>query len=131
MQRLSRPSCAMRALAVLAAFVLGSGCHLSTDASVAQTAIMSGGNGQTGPVNTAFPNPLAVTVVDQYGFPMKNIQVAWTVRVGGGSVSATDTRTTEDGVSSVVFTAGPTAGVSTVTAVIPGVGTLNFTETAT
>jgi hypothetical protein len=108
-----------------------SGCQLSTDAPAAQTAAINGGDAQTGAVNTAFPVPLSVIVVDQYGFVMQNIQVTWAVRNGGGTLSATDTKTSADGIASVVFTAGATPGISTITATVAGIGTLNFSETAT
>jgi hypothetical protein len=121
----------MRLLALLVACLVWSGCQLSTDAARAQTAAINGGDAQTGPVNTAFPEPLSVIVVDQFGFVMENIQITWAVRTGGGTVSATDTRTNADGIASVVFTAGPNIGISTITATVAGIGTLNFSETAT
>jgi hypothetical protein len=131
MQRSFRPFHVTRLVALLVACLVWSGCQLSTDAARAQTAAINGGDAQTAPVNTAFPEPLSVIVVDQYGFVMENVQITWAVRNGGGTLSAIDTRTSADGIASVVFTAGPTAGISTITATVAGIGTLNFSETAT
>jgi hypothetical protein len=131
MRRPSRPFYVTRLLVLLAACLVWSGCQLSTDAPTAQTAAINGGDDQTAPVSTAFPEPLSVIVVDQYGFVMQNIQVTWAVRTGGGTLSATDTKTSADGIASVVFTAGATPGISTITATVAGIGTLNFSETAT
>ena len=131
MQRLIRPFRSTRLLALVAAALIATACQLSTDAPSAQTAAINSGDDQTGPVNTAFPDPLSIIVVDQYGFVMENIQVTWAVRNGGGTLSATDTRTNAQGISSVIYTAGPNVGISTITATIAGLGTLNFTETAT
>ena len=129
MQSSLRPFHALRLLALVAAISVWTACSLSTDAPVAQTAAINEGDGQTAPAGTAFPTPLSVIVVDQYGFVMENIQVVWAIRVGGGSLSATDTRTNAQGISSVTYTAGPTAGIATITATIAGIGTLNFSET--
>ena len=131
MQRLSRPFRATRLLALVLLSLLGNACDLSTDAATAHTASINSGNGQTGPVSTAFPDPLSVIVVDQYGFVMENIQVTWAIRDGGGTLSASETKTNAQGIASVTYTAGPNAGISTITATIVGVGTLEFTETAT
>ena len=131
MPRPSRPFYVTRLLVLLAACLAWSGCDLSTAAPAPQTAAINGGNGQTGPINTAFPNPLAVIVVDQYGFAAENVQVTWAVRTGGGTLSAIDTRTNADGIASVVFTSGATAGISTISAAVAGIGTLFFSETAT
>ena len=116
-------------LVYLAAALVIAGCSLSTDAPAAQTGAINDGDGQTAPAGTALPTPLSVIVVDQYGFVIENVRVTWDIRSGGGSLSATDTRTNADGVSSVVYTAGPTAGTAVITADIAGVGVLNFTET--
>ena len=121
MQSPLRPFHALRLLALVAAISVWTACSLSTDAPVAQTAAINEGDGQTAPAGTAFPTPLSVIV--------ENIQVVWAIRVGGGSLSATDTRTNAQGISSVTYTAGPTAGIATITATIAGIGTLNFSET--
>jgi hypothetical protein len=131
MQRPVRVFFVMRMLVLVGASLAWGGCKLSTDASAVHSAGIANGDGQTGSVNTAFPLPLTVIVVDQYGFVMENIQVSWAVMSGDGTVSATDTKTGTDGTASVVFTAGATAGVSKITATISGLGTLTFTETAT
>ena len=120
-----------RSLALVAALVGVSGCKVSTDKPAPHIAAIQAGNGQTAPAGSEFPTPLGIIVLDQYDFASANVQVVWTITAGGGSLSATTTKTNESGIASTVYTAGPTAGTATITADIAGVGRLTFTETIT
>ena len=106
-------------------------CQVATDKPAPRIAAIQGGNAQTAAAGTAFPTPLAVLVLDQYDFAAPNVQVTWTITSGGGSLSATTTKTNETGIASTVYTAGPTAGPVTIIADIAGIGQLTFTETIT
>ena len=114
--------------------VLGalSACSLTTDAGggVGQVSTYAGDN-QTAPANTLFPQPLAVLVVSQFGEPMENVEVNWTIASGGGSLSSATTLTDVNGVASVSYTAGPTAGHASIVAQVNGVEPLSFDETIT
>lgn len=92
------------------------------------------GDEQAGPLSTALPESLAVTLTDQYNNPVSGDTVAWAVTVGGGSVSPAKVTTntagvakaqwvlgtgldtthvataTRAGMSPAVFTSRPTAG---------------------
>src|SRR4051812_38962662 len=118
-----------RSLALLAAFVGVAACRVSTDKPAPRIAAIQAGNGQTAPAGKEFPPPLGGIVLHQYDFASPNVQVIWTITAGGGTLSATNTKTNESGLASTVYTAGPTPGTATITADIAGVGQLTFTET--
>lgn len=126
---MSRKLRSFRSLALLAALVGASACQVTTDKPEPRIAAIQAGNGQTAAAGTQFPIPLGVIVLDQYDFASANVQVTWTITAGGGSLSATSTKTNDSGVASTVYTAGPTPGTATITADIAGVGQLTFTET--
>ena len=79
------------------------------------------GSGQTGGVNTQLANPLVVRVRDQSGNVVVNALVSWTT--SSGSLSSATTLTGVDGLTSVTWTLGPTAGQQLATATI-GSGTV-------
>lgn len=64
---------------------------------------------QSAPVGSALGEPLVVEVKDAFGNPIADVPVEWSA-VGGGSVSASSTRTGADGRTSVRRTLGPAAG---------------------
>jgi len=83
----------------------------------AQSLIQSGGNGQTGNVNTALSAPLAVKVGDKFGNGVPGYEVRYKVEVGGGKVQdpasgelldSLRVRTDEDGFARVFYVCGPT-----------------------
>jgi hypothetical protein len=51
-----------------------------------------------------------VIFLDDAGQPVSGVEVTWTVREGGGSVTPVNTVTHADGVSAAVWTLGPVAG---------------------
>jgi hypothetical protein len=120
-----------RPFALVATLVVAGACQVTTDAAVPVRASITVGNAQSQPANTVFPTPLGILVIDQYDYGAPNVQVAWTIKSGGGSLSAATTTTSDTGVTSNVYTAGATPGTVTITADVAGVGQITFTETVT
>jgi Bacterial Ig-like domain (group 3)/Bacterial Ig-like domain (group 1) len=91
------------------------------------------GNGQTGPVSTELPNDLVVQVLDASSNPVPSVAVAWVVGVGGGSVTPTTSVTDAAGRASAAWTLGPNPGTNTntVSAVVSGIGVVEFHASAT
>jgi hypothetical protein len=71
-----------------------------------------GGNGQTAPVGTPFPQPLAVRVIDAHGNPVAGIGVGFSAPTEGPSaaLSAPSAVTGGDGVASVTAVANDLVG---------------------
>lgn len=67
------------------------------------------GDGQTAEVASTLPLPIAVRVTAG-GAPVADATVAFTVTVGGGSLSRPSAQTGADGMARVFWTIGPTAG---------------------
>lgn len=86
------------------------------------------GDGQTTPVNTAFPNPLTVQVNVTSGQSAGNIPVRFSIS-GPGTLSSASATTNSSGQASVSVTAGATAGAITVTATA-GSSSVSFALTA-
>jgi hypothetical protein len=106
-------------------------CKLTTDNPISLTLGALKGDTQTAAAGTVFPDSLSVIVLDQYGFSTEGTTIAWAITSGGGSLSATSTTTDSNGITSVTYTAGLSPGHATITATLPGVGFLTFTETIT
>jgi acyl-coenzyme A synthetase/AMP-(fatty) acid ligase len=119
-----------RSLALVAAFLGSAACQVSTDKAAPRIAAIQAGNNQTMPAGSEF-NPLGVVVLDQYDFAAQNVQVTWTILSGGGTLTATNTKTNENGVASTIYTAGTTGGPVKIVADISGVGQLTFNECVT
>lgn len=102
--------------------VFASGCDDDDDpfVPVVTTITMTSGSPQTVARNTA-SQPLTVTVRDQNGDPLSNRTVNWAVATGGGTLASTTSVTNAQGVATMTYTAGATAGAATVTA---SIGTL-------
>lgn len=75
--------------------------------------VISGSN-QTGDIGAPLDSPLVVRVVDGLGAGVANVDLTWAA-TGGGSLSATSTRTDADGRSSVTWTLGPLVADQVVT----------------
>ena len=130
----------MKNLTIVALLAL-SACTLSTDTDAPRPYILSmvSGNNLEVAAGAELSEALAVVVIDQYNFVMHDITVTWAITAGGGTLTASSgasgttlsTLTNENGVASVSYTAGPTAGDATITATVSGLGTLTFNETIT
>jgi len=85
----------------------------------AQSLIQGSGNGQTGNINTALPNPLSVKIGDRNTNGVANFEVKFKVERGGGKLvdplseqlfDSLRVRTGEDGFARVRYICGPTPG---------------------
>src|SRR4051794_10155008 len=95
------------------------------------TIAMAAGDGQTGPVGQALPQPLVVKVTDASGDPVESVAVQWNA-AGAGSVSASTATTGSDGRASVQRVLGTEPGQETTTASVDGLqgSPVTFTSTA-
>ena len=124
------PTKAIATIAVNASF--GSIVAGTTEKSVAgppTTMAATGGNGQSGGVNTTLPKKLMVLLNDQYKNPVSGITVNFTDNGAGGTFSSTNPVTGSNGQVSVSYTTGPNTGTVTITATSSSLPPVNFTET--
>jgi alpha-tubulin suppressor-like RCC1 family protein len=92
------------------------------------------GNGQSGTVGQALPNPLVVKLVDASGAGVPGVTMLWSAMSGGGALSAATMTTDAVGAAAVTWTLGPASGANTVSASVAGVPTIAsimFSATAT
>lgn len=88
------------------------------------------GDGQTGTVNQALPQAIAVKVVDRLGAPVASQQVTFTV-AGAGSVAQSTVTTSADGMAVTTWTLGKIAAqAQTVTAASGSLAPATFTGVA-
>jgi len=78
--------------------------------------IQPAGDGQAWMIGTVLPQPLAVTVADQYGNGVAGTAVAWQVTSGSASVNPTNPTSNASGVAQTSLTLGNTPGPITITA---------------
>jgi len=119
---------AIRAVALVLSTVAIGGCSLNTDVGGPSTMFISSGDSQTGPPSTVLPLPLGVTVVNQFGEPLEDVTITWSIDAGGGSLSTTSTQSDVNGVASVNYTTGPNVGTAVVTSHVHGLPPLSFAE---
>lgn len=94
--------------------------------SVISTLRKVSGDGQAVvPINTAFPQPLVVEVLDVLGRPAPGITVNWTV-TGSATVNQAVSVTDSNGLAQVTVTAGSTPGPITVTAAAANLTAVSF-----
>jgi hypothetical protein len=93
-------------------------------------AILSGDN-QTGPIGRTLEEPLEVRVTDSSGSPARQVDVAWSVLDGDGSVTSAVTRTDGQGRAEVQWVLGPTKGEQRVSATAAQHGSVTFQATGT
>ena len=117
-----------------------SGCTLDTDVSGPAGMAKYSGDPQSAPTNTTLATPLAVLVFNQFGQPVENVTVTWTITAGGGTLSPTTggagaatvtTQTNDVGIASVSYTTGPTAGPAAIQAKVSRLPALTFDITIT
>ena len=105
----------------------------------ATSIVTTSGSPQSATVNTAFTNPLVVTVLDQHGIPITGVTVTFTAPASGASSvfsNSTNTisaATNASGQLSEAVTANTHAGSYTVNATVGGVAspaTFSLTNTA-
>jgi adhesin/invasin len=91
---------------------------------------ITAGNNQTAAVNTLLPIALAVRVADAFNNPISGATVTFVIGSGGGQLSVAEATSNASGIASASWTLGPTAGMQSVTAFIPGVAPVTFNATA-
>lgn len=107
--------------------------HFTLYAESAQPAGLTyvNGNGQSGKVGAALPQPLVVKVTAGDGSPVVGAPVSFAVTTGSGTVNPAVAATASDGTASTVLTLGSTA-VSIVTASVAGLAAkITFVATTT
>ena len=88
------------------------------------------GSPQTVAPGAQASKPLVVTVKNQDGDAIDNVEVLWTIDQGGGTLSSDSTSTNGSGQASVNYTAGTTAGTTLISARVPKLGAaVSFTIT--
>lgn len=88
------------------------------------------GQGQVSLAGEPVPVQPKVEVVGDFGGPVPEAEVTFTVTSGGGSVSSTTVQTDSAGVASVEWILGPIPGPNTLQASRPGYSTGTFGATA-
>lgn len=98
---------------------------------LAVTKAAASGDAQTATVGATLPNPLAV-IVTQDGAPAEGVTVNWSVQTGAGTLGGTSSATNAQGIATMTWNLGPTAGTQTVrTSVANASGSpLSFSATA-
>lgn len=90
------------------------------------SAIVVGGDGQSGEAGAALPTPLEIRVADKYGNAVPAATVSWSVTLGGGTVSAATTVTDVTGVARVSWTLGTAVGSNALSATVGSLPALAF-----
>jgi len=88
------------------------------------------GDGQTALTGEELA-PFVVRVTDQFGNAVAGVTITWTVENGDGSLASETTITDAAGMTSVVYTLGPTEGEHQVRARLSATVSVVFTATAT
>ncbi len=109
-----------RVISAVAHGTLSATFTATASAQVPDTVFAVAGDGQTGVVNRQLAESLVVIVRDEFGNPLANQTVTWTVPDGQGSVSAHTTITGNSGRAAVSRTLGPTAGSQSAQATTTG-----------
>jgi protocatechuate 3,4-dioxygenase beta subunit len=100
------------------------------------TFTITGGNGQTGQINTQLPQPLRVVVRRADGTPLPGIPVEWAPTPESGSVTPSTSLTNASGEATTTWRLGSRIGANQVVATIRDVSStlaaqVTFTATAT
>ena len=88
---------------------------------IPETLDIIAGNDQEGAPSAALENPFVVEVRDQSGDPLPGVQVAFSVSIGGGMLSATSATTDVNGRAESILTLGLNPGPNTVTVSVTGI----------
>jgi len=124
--------------AVLAVALIG-GCDRATTAPsssegnfFAAHLVVQNGNNQSGPSMVALPLPVSVKVTDAGGVAVSGAVISFTVRQGGGTVSAVNSVSDASGIATSVWTLGASLGAQQLVALLnQGADSAVFTAVAT
>lgn len=120
-----------RMVAFVIAPVALSGCSLNVDPAAPAAIVVVSGQNQTAPINTMLPVDLSVAVTTQFGQPLLNQMITWTVVTGAGTLQPATSTTTGSGVASTSYTTGTAAGTDQIQAKTNGLPPVTFTVTVT
>jgi hypothetical protein len=126
---ISRRTVALRRSALLLAMLAAGACSddLNPDHTPGSLTV-SGGNAQTVVSGQTAAQPLAVTLLNKDGSPMKGITISWTVvPTTGGTIANNATQTDANGVAKATFQAilPPSSGTTAGQPVAAGTVTIN------
>ncbi len=85
------------------------------------TLLKISGDDQEGYPGETLPNPLVVEVKDQSDNPLRNVRVTFAVTEGGGTLTATTTKTDRNGKAESKLALGPNSGTNTVSVAVSGI----------
>ena len=88
---------------------------------ITKTLEIISGDDQEGPPGAALENPFIVEVRDQTDEPLPDVQVMFTIRSGGGTLSVTNATTDSNGRAESILTLGSNPGTNTVTVSVTGI----------
>lgn len=88
------------------------------------------GDNQTFRINSALPTPIVVVAKDANNNPLEGVDVSFSVKAGGGSVSSATVTTNNSGQASVTWTLGSTVGGNTLQASVADGTPVSFSATA-
>jgi hypothetical protein len=96
------------AIALIIATAFTASCRLGTEPEpqILDALVYVSGDGQTGPPNTALPNPLVVQMNDRQGRAVAGVRISWVVEIGNGTVSPPQTLTDRQGLARANWTLG-------------------------
>ena len=105
------------ALVVMAVLALAACSDDEIDPTVPTTMEPVSGDGQFADAGTMVPDPLTIRILNLNGDPVEGVTVEWVVNLGGGTLSADETVTDENGIAQVTYTLGTLVGTQTASAV--------------
>lgn len=96
---------------------------------VPTTIAITGGNNQSGPAGQALPTPLTATVEDQFGNPIANSAVTWSVVEGAATLTSASTKSDSTGKVSTGVTLGAVGAIQIKVAVGSASAIFHLTST--
>ena len=90
------------------------------------TLLKISGDDQEGFPGETLPNPLVVEVKDQSDNPLRNVRVTFAITAGGGTLTATTTKTDRNGIAESKLALGPNVGTNTVSVAVSGIEQKEF-----
>ncbi len=93
--------------------------------------VKASGDAQTATVGSVLAASPSVSVKDEFGNPVADATVTFTVTAGAGTVAASSARTNASGTASVAWTLGPRSGAQTLSATVGTLAPVTFAATAT
>jgi len=104
----------------------------TTTIGLADSLVLAGGSGQSGPAGQTLAQPLKVKVTDRFGNPVANKSVSWIVTQGNGKLGNYTSESGADGMATTTFVPGNRSATNKVSARATYAGfEVEFTATTT